>query len=195
MRRLGAAFAIAVLGITVMLALKGTKPVLAPFGVGLALYLIAGALTDLVERTGLFRVAFGTALRRAGGMPRSFWGTACTHIGLGMTLLGITAETSWSVERIVALKPSDVVAVGSCSLTFEGLSSRDGPNYRDLAARVTVRRSPDVLGVLELAKSSFAARQMTTTVTALMTRGASQPYLALGGHRREYASTTNRLYF
>ena len=68
-------------------------PVLAPFGIGLALFVMAGAMTDLVERTGLLRVPFATALARARGLPRSAWGTMFAHFGLGVTLLGIVGET------------------------------------------------------------------------------------------------------
>ena len=46
-------------------AINGGGPVLAPFGVGLAVYVMAGAVTDLVERTGLFRLPFATVRARA----------------------------------------------------------------------------------------------------------------------------------
>src|SRR5262247_2759887 len=54
-QRLSAAFAVGVIGMAATFASEGAKPVLAPFAVGLALFVIAGALTDIVERTGLFR--------------------------------------------------------------------------------------------------------------------------------------------
>ena len=43
----------------------GGGPVLAPFGVGLAVFVMAGALTDLVERIGLLRVPFADGVARA----------------------------------------------------------------------------------------------------------------------------------
>ena len=179
-QRLSAAFAVGLIGIAATFAFEGGKPVLAPFAVGLALYVMAGALTDLAERTGLFRVAPGTVLKRAAGLPRSAWGTAFAHFGLGVTLLGIIGETGWSAEKIVTIKPGDVVALRHYELTFEGVVPREGPNYRELTAKFTVRRGGDVLGVLEPAKRSFATREMTTTEAALMTRGVSQLYLSLG---------------
>src|SRR5947209_3601422 len=51
-RLLGAA-AIALIGIAVTFAVEGGGPILVPFMIGLALYLLAGAATDLIERTGL----------------------------------------------------------------------------------------------------------------------------------------------
>ncbi|MFL4978429.1 MAG: heme lyase CcmF/NrfE family subunit [Xanthobacteraceae bacterium] len=179
-QRLTAAFTIGLIGIAATFAFEGGKPVLAPFAVGLALFVMAGALTDLAERTGLFRVAPGTVLKRAAGLPRSAWGTAFAHFGLGVTLLGIIGETGWSAEKIMTMKPGDVVALRHYELTFEGLVPREGPNYRELTAKFTVRRGGDILGVLEPAKRSFATRGTTTTEAALMTRGVSQLYLSLG---------------
>ena len=37
---------------------------LAPFGIGLAAFVMAGAITDFVERTGVLRLPFATALTR-----------------------------------------------------------------------------------------------------------------------------------
>src|SRR5262249_10343391 len=87
-QRLVGALAAAVVGIAATFAVESGGPVVAPFGVGLALFVMIGALTDLTERAGLFRSSFGTAIRRAGGLPRSAWGTAVTHFGLRLTVLG-----------------------------------------------------------------------------------------------------------
>jgi cytochrome c biogenesis factor len=63
-------------------------PVLAPFGIGLAVFAMAGAVTDLAERAGVGRVAPSVALARARGLPRSAFGTAIAHFGLGVSLFG-----------------------------------------------------------------------------------------------------------
>src|SRR5262244_2229093 len=192
-QRLTAAFAVGIIGIAATFASEGAKPVLAPFAVGLALFVIAGALTDIVERTGLFHVAPAIALRRAAGLPRSAWGTAFAHCGLGLTLLGIVGETGWSAEKIVTLRPGQVVSLRHYDLSFDGMAPREGPNYRELTAKFTVYRGGDVLGVLEPAKRSFQTRGMTTTEAALMTRGLSQLYLSLGDNNPN-GTITIRLY-
>ena len=60
-----AAFALVVIAAT--FAVTSGGPVLAPFGIGLAAFVMAGAVTDLIERTGLLRLPFATALTRARG--------------------------------------------------------------------------------------------------------------------------------
>jgi cytochrome c-type biogenesis protein CcmF len=65
-------------------------------------------------------------------------------------------------------------------LTFDGLATREGPNYRELAARFTVRSGGQIIGVMEPAKRSFTTRSTSTTEAALMNRGVSQLYVSLG---------------
>ena len=60
------------------------------------------------------------------------------------------------------------------------MSTRQGPNYRELAAHFTVRRHGDFIGVMEPSKRSFPSRGTATTEAALMTRGFRQLYLSLG---------------
>ena len=106
-QRLLAAAMLAALAIAAAFALEHGGPVLAPFGVGIAIFVMAGAVTDIVERTMILRVPFRAALRRALGLPRSAWGTAFAHFGIGVTLLGIVGVTAWGSERIAEVKPGD----------------------------------------------------------------------------------------
>jgi cytochrome c-type biogenesis protein CcmF len=179
-QRLIGAAAIALIGIAVTFALAGASAVLAPFAIGLALFVMAGAVTDLLERSGFLRLPFKTALGRVRGIPRSFFGTAVAHFGLGLTLLGIVCESNWSTERIVSLRPGETVALSQYVLTFDDLVPREGSNYRELAAHFTVRSGTQVIGAMEPAKRSFPARNTSTTEAALMNRGLSQIYVSLG---------------
>jgi cytochrome c-type biogenesis protein CcmF len=109
-RLLAAAFIAAVV-VAATFALQHGGPILAPFGVGLALFVMAGAVIDLAERTMILRIPIGSALRRAVGLPRSAWGTAVAHFGIGVTLLGIVVVTAWGAERIAALRPGETVDI------------------------------------------------------------------------------------
>jgi cytochrome c-type biogenesis protein CcmF len=179
-QRLIWAAALGVAALAVTFAIQRGGPVLAPFGVGLAVYVMIGALVDPVERVGLFRQPLAVAFARARGLPRSAWGTAVAHFAAGMVLLGVIAESQWNSERIVSLKPGESVSVRGYDVTLDSMLPRPGPNYRELVARFTVRRDGEVIDVLEPSKRTFPQRQMSTTEAALLTRGASQLYLSLG---------------
>ncbi len=193
-QRLVGAAGIAAIAVAVIFAMEGGGPLLVPFAIGLALYVMAGALTEIVERTGLLKVPLATAFARARGLPRSAWGAAFAHFGLGITLLGVIGETQWSLERIAELKPGQSITIRRYDLHFDGVTARQGPNYRELAAHFTVRRHGDVVGVMEPAKRSFPSRGTAVTETALMTRGVSQLYLSLGDPNPD-GSLAVRLYY
>jgi len=55
-----------------------------------------------------------------------------------------------------------------------------GPNYRDLVARLQVREGGVPVGTMEPAKRLYTARNMPTTEAALKTRGVSQLYVSPG---------------
>ncbi|AMN41435.1 heme lyase CcmF/NrfE family subunit [Rhodoplanes sp. Z2-YC6860] len=192
-QRLMGAAALALIGIAATFAATSGGPVLAPFGIGLAVFAMAGALTDLVERMSLFKSPLATSIARARGLPRSAFGTALAHFGLGVSLLGIVCASTWGTERIMSMKPGAGVSISSYDLTYEGTRMRQGANYRELTAKFTVRQGGSAIATMEPSKRSFGTRQMTTTEAALLTRGFSQLYLSLGDVEQD-GSIAIRLY-
>jgi cytochrome c-type biogenesis protein CcmF len=192
-QRLLGALGVAIVAMAAAFAVAGGGPVLAPFVVGLAFFVMAGALTDIAERTGLFRVPFAAVIGRASGLPRSSWGTVIAHFGVGVSLLGIVGETQWGAERIAALKPGETISVRHYDFTLDGLGQRRGPNYQERVAHFTVRRNGEVIGVMEPSTRAFPVRQMSKNEAALLTRGTSQLYLSLGDID-ENGAVTVRLY-
>jgi cytochrome c-type biogenesis protein CcmF len=172
----GAALTVMVIGYAVV---RG-GPVLAPLVIGIAVYVIFGALTDLAERIALFRAPAKTTLARAAGLPRSAWGTMIAHLGLGISLIGIVGETQFGTERIAEMTSGQTISIGGYEIQLEGMTTRQGPNYSDQIARFTVRSGSDVIGVMEPSKRTFPARSTTRTEAALMGRGFSQLYISLG---------------
>jgi cytochrome c-type biogenesis protein CcmF len=152
----------------------------APLAIGLGVFVILGSLSDTVERIGLFRFPFSTAMRRAGGLPRSAWGTMFAHAGVGVALIGIVCETTWNTEYIRSMRPGDVANVAGYTLKLDGLTPRQGPNYREVAALFSVSANGRLLDTMTPSKRSFTTREATTTEAALLTRGASQLYISLG---------------
>ena len=180
MQRLLVAGIAALLAIAVAWAWARGGSALAPLAIGLAVFVIAGALSDLAERVGLFRLPLATSASRAMGLPRSVWGTAFAHAGIGVALIGIVCETTWNSEYIGTMKPGDAIGIAGYQMTLEGLIQQQGPNYRELVAPFTVRLDSKRLAVMTPSKRTFTTRGMSTTEAALLTRGASQLYISLG---------------
>ena len=181
MQRLLAAGIAALVALALVWAWTGGGSTLAPLAIGLGVFVIAGALSDLAERTGVFRMPPATAMRRARGLPRSTWGTAFAHAGVGIALIGIVCETTWNTEYIATMRPDDLAKVAGYDVRLEGLSQRQGPNFREMVAQFTVGLDSERLAVMTPSKRNFTTRAgASTTEAALLTRGFSQLYISLG---------------
>ncbi|MGB6254145.1 MAG: heme lyase CcmF/NrfE family subunit [Bradyrhizobium sp.] len=179
-QRLIAAGIVALIVVAVVWAWTLGGSTFAPLAIGLAMFVIIGAITDIVERTGLFRLPFGTAIRRAGGLPRSSWGTMFAHAGVGIALIGIVCETTWNSENIRSMRAGDVTNIAGYGLKLESLTPREGPNYREMVAKFSVLIDGRVIATMTPSKRNFTTRSATTTEAALLSRGASQLYISLG---------------
>jgi cytochrome c-type biogenesis protein CcmF len=192
-QRLVAAGIVALIAVALVWAWTFGGSTFAPLAIGLAMFVIIGAIIDIVERTGLFRLPLGIALRRARGLPRSSWGTMFAHAGVGIALIGIVCETTWNSENIRSMRAGDVTNIAGYGLKLERLTPRDGPNYREVAAEFSVLVDGRVIATMTPSKRNFTTRSATTTEAALLSRGASQLYISLGDIAAN-GSVTVRIY-
>jgi len=192
-QRLLVALAIAAVGAAFAWWTMRGGPVMAPLGIGLGIWLIAGAVSELTWRAGLFRVPFGTFARRLAGLPGSSWGTSIAHAGVGVSVLGIVAVTSWESESIIVMKPDVATKLAGYEVTFKGIAPRKGPNYQEEIGRFVLSKDGRKLAVMDSAKRLYTARRMPTTEAAIHTVGASQVYISMGDRTKD-GGLTVRLY-
>jgi cytochrome c-type biogenesis protein CcmF len=143
---------------------------------GLAIFTITGAFVDIFGR--IFGGS-GSAVARALGLPRSAYGTAFAHAGLGLTLLGLAA-TGWGVERILVMKPGDSIVVGPYELAMERVFDRAGPNYGAKVAAMEIRSAGVRIGEIEPEIRSYPTRRMSRTEAGIATLGLGQLYMSIG---------------
>ncbi len=177
LQRLKFAFAAAVAIVLAVAAFAYRGPVLAVLGLGLAAWLIVGSLVSLAERVVVG--APGAMLARARRLPRSTWGMTVAHIGLGVSIIGMTGSL-WSTETLQAVHPGETVSIAGYDLRFEGARRVQGPNYIADQGVFTVSRDGVVLGEMRPSKRLYDAPPQATTETAIRTTGFADLYLALG---------------
>jgi len=193
-QRLMAAAVIA-LGVSVLLlALHARGPWLAPFGVGLGIWLVLGAVTELAYRAKLAEASLAEAWRRLRNLPRAAYGTALAHAGLGLAVIGIAATTAWRSEQILALKPGDTAEIAGYTLTFKGAAPRQGPNYRERVAVFAVARGEKFVTELEPSKRDFTVEQSGTTEAGIYASWRGDLYAVIGDELKDGAYAV-RLYF
>ncbi len=179
-QRLMAAAAIGLVLAAALAYAQGGGPILAAFGLALGFFMMAGALTDLALRANFGRVPAGVALRRLTGLPRSVFGTALAHAGLGVTVIGIVGVSAFATEHIAEMKPGMALEAGGYQVVFDGVKPGQGPNFTEERGHFTVRRAGVVVADVYSAKRVYTARRMPTTEAGILTFGLSQLYVSLG---------------
>ena len=178
--RLLAAAGLAFVALLATFAFAYDGPWLAPFGIALAVWLVAGAASEIAWRIRLFTTPFREALSRARRLPRAAWGTALAHGGLGIAVAGIVGVTAWQSELITTLAPGESTEIAGYTLTLERVGMRDGPNFQATAGVVRVEKEGRVLGFLMPEKRRFPAERQEKTEPAIRTNGFADLYVVLG---------------
>ena len=192
-QRLFFAIACGFLAMVLFYAANGA-PALAYIGAGVAVYLIVGAFVEVFTR--IFPMglrASKNVLSRAKGLPLSAWGTAFAHAGLGVTLLGL-ASTGWGVEKIVSMKTGEAYEVGPYKLAVIGMTSEDGPNYKESIAHMTIARDGQIVSLLTPSKRFFTTRRMATSQAGIVTLDLGQVYVSIAD-KNENGTLDARLYW
>ena len=174
-----AAISVVVIGCT--LALFGITEWIAAICLGVAAWVMLGAVAEPLARVRAFSSPLPDTLRRLVNLPRSAWGTTTAHFGVGVMLLGIVAVSAFEVEEITTVQPGETREVAGYSFTFEGLSPNIGPNFSEVVATFTVRQGGQVLTVMEPSRRVYPARNFPTTEAAFYTVDLfSQIYISQG---------------
>ncbi|MGE0857065.1 MAG: heme lyase CcmF/NrfE family subunit, partial [Hyphomicrobiaceae bacterium] len=175
-------------------ALTWGGPWMAPVAIGLGVFIMAGALSELAFRIKTGQVPAAESVRRLKNLPRSVIGTTLAHFGVGMMVVGITATSAWRVETIVAMKPGETVSVAGYELTFRGGGERKGPNYTEQIGLIDVARAGRPVTTLEPSKRLYDAPPQPTTEAGIHASWTGDLYAALGD-AQDGGGYTVRVYF
>jgi cytochrome c-type biogenesis protein CcmF len=183
---------IAVLAVTFAVTRPG--PWLAPFGIALGVWVMAGAVSEV-----LFRVKFGNAglvevLRRLRNLPRSVYGTALAHFGVGVMVIGIIATSAYQTERVLLMKEGESVDVAGFQVAFNGAGGAKGPNYQETIGTFTVTSGGAPVTTLHPSKRLYDAPPQPTTEAGIYNAWAGDLYVVLGDQQAS-GGWTVRAYF
>jgi cytochrome c-type biogenesis protein CcmF len=127
-------------------------------------------------------------------MRRSQFGSTIAHIGMGVTIIGVAAASTWHSERLVVLKPGDSVGLAGYEITFKGVTERQGPNYVEIAGNFDLKSGGKLIGPVVGSKRKFDTPPTTTTEAGIDPRPLGDVYVVLGNEVQP-GSYAVRLYF
>jgi cytochrome c-type biogenesis protein CcmF len=140
--------------------------ILAKFGLALAAGLIPAAILPLIGRSPL-------------RTPLTIWGMAIAHLGAGVAVAGMAADSAFTVEKLTASRPGETVSVGPWLVRFEAVSPVAGPNWTAVEAELRASRGGGV-HILRPQSRFFTSPPTETNEAAIKTLLNGQLYTVLG---------------
>ncbi|WP_347304265.1 heme lyase CcmF/NrfE family subunit [Croceibacterium sp. TMG7-5b_MA50] len=158
----------------------------AAFGAALLAAVLAGiALLPLLGMALAAAVALGSVLplvrRRLRHAPLTLWGTVLAHLGVAVAVFGMSADSAFTAERLVALRVGEETSVGPWRVILANVEPVAGPNWTALSARLAVSYSGAEPTLIHPQARSFWAPAQQTSESALLTRWNGQLYAVMGG--------------
>jgi cytochrome c-type biogenesis protein CcmF len=158
--------ALVALGGLAMAAIAGFR-ILPMLGMALALGLVVATLLPLRGRK-----------LRTVTLP--LWGMVLAHFGVAVGLFGMAADSAFTVERLVAAREGQMIAVGPWSIGLERVNPVAGPNWTALEANLRASYDGGTAIRLKPQARAFWSPQQGTSEAALSTRWNGQLYAVLG---------------
>jgi cytochrome c-type biogenesis protein CcmF len=140
--------------------------ILAKFGLALAAGLIPAAILPLIGRNPL-------------RTPLAIWGMAIAHLGAGVAVAGMAADSAFTVEKLTASRPGETVEVGPWLVRFENVAPVAGPNWTAVEAELRASRGGGV-HILRPQSRFFTSPPTETNEAAIKTLLSGQLYTVLG---------------
>jgi cytochrome c-type biogenesis protein CcmF len=179
LQRLWIAFAAAICVIFVGIVINSGGHVLAWLGLGLATWTFAATGIELAERLRLFRIPLGESVRRAFNLPRSAYGMTFAHMGLAVSVAGISAS-AFVAEHLDVVKIGGELPIAGYVLHLDAVNRVPGPNFTADAADIRITKGSETIAVVHPERRFFTLQQQTTSETAIRTNFLADLYIALG---------------
>ncbi|NNF16668.1 MAG: heme lyase CcmF/NrfE family subunit [Gammaproteobacteria bacterium] len=162
----------AVIAVAFPLLVYQRSGVLIVLGTFTALWVVLSSLTEP-----WLRYRRGLSLR---SMPRTQVGMLVAHVGVALTVLGVTYTSAYSTQRDVALQIDAPVSIGGYEFTLTAFERVNGPNYVADQASISVTRNGKPVTELTPQKRTYLVQTMPMTESAIHPRLQRDIYVALG---------------
>ena len=176
-RPFAAAAVLAVALGALVFAMQTGRSAVGPVGVVLGVWVVIGAAMDLWQRAGRdVALKWGRLTR----LPRADWGRALAHTGLGITIFGVAAMSTWVTEDIRVLQKGGSFALGPYEVQLVDVTQVQGPNYVADRAEMRVTRGGAEVARMYPEKRNYPVAAMVTTEAAIRQGVMGDLYLVVG---------------
>jgi cytochrome c-type biogenesis protein CcmF len=165
-----------VIGIALMAMLLSVPALQAALGVALAVWVVLSTLLAIYGRAARATQPW-TILR---SQPREFYGMCLAHLGLAITIIGVTVSSLYSTEAHRSMLPGETAELGGYVFRFEGVRQVQGPNYEASEGEIRVFRGDRLVTTLHSQKRNYRVRNMPMTEAGIDPGFTRDLYVSLG---------------
>ena len=166
----------AITAIALPLLLGNLTPMIG-LGLFLAFWVFASTAQLVYQRMRHSEVGFIAAI---GASSRSWWGMVIAHLGIAVFVLGVTVVKGFESEIAVKMHPGDVAHLAGYDFTFDGVESRNGPNYTANHGQIHVSKNGVLRTVLEPEKRLYTVTNMPMSEAGISPHLIHDLYASLG---------------
>jgi len=159
-------------------------------GLGLAVWVVLGNIQAVRNQLSGQRDTF-SALRR---LPAGIYGMTLAHIGLAVTVVGITISSAYNIESRLRMEPGDTAEMAGYTIRFEGVKQVRGPNYRSSTGDFVVSREGNTVTTLRPEKRFYASGGQPMTEAGIDPGFTRDLYASLGESLDDSGAWSVRLY-
>lgn len=168
-----------VLGLPLAVALL--TAVLAPWAFGAGLPGLAVLGLAMAGWIAFGSIAWAVRLRKAPWRwSGANWGALLGHLGLAVTLTGVTLVSVYSQAADVRLEPGQSHTLAGYAFTLQGVEQTQGDNYQAYRGTMQVTRGQDRIAVLHPEKRVYNVESMPTTEAGIDPGLFRDLFVALG---------------
>ncbi len=165
-----------VLGVLWPWLLFGQLDFMVVVGATISIWLVGSIFVDLY-----YRSRHKSSLWKGmTSQPLSFYGMSLAHMGVAITVIGITFSSYYSLEKDLRMAPGDELELGGYLFRFDGVRENHGPNYTATEGVVTVSKNGEHVATLHTQKRNYTVQQMPMTEAGIDPGLFRDLYIAMG---------------
>jgi cytochrome c-type biogenesis protein CcmF len=167
------------LGLIFALPLHDTASVWAGLGVMLAAWVVLSHIESIRDRI-KHKKGLGAIWSDIVGQGRSYYGMIFGHLGIATTIIGITFVSIYGIEKDLRMSPGQSLELAGYQFLFEGVSEKDGPNYRSNTGNFRISSNGDEVAELHPEKRVYFVQTKPMTEAAIDAGLTRDLYISLG---------------
>ena len=155
------------------LVYAGEMNVKVALGMFVATLLIATTLRDVWAKSkGKFS--------RLSKLSLSYWGMIIAHLGVAVTVIGITVVSNFSVEKALKMYPGETAVVSGYDFKFAQIGTMQGPNYSAHVGVFEISKQGERVATLHAEKRRYKVKGSMMTEAAIDAGLFRDLYVSMG---------------